>query len=157
MRALVEELRADAETLNAGHGLALEWRVPPEPSEVRNDREKVRAIAYHLLSNAIKFTPEGRVEVALERTADGGLVLRVSDTGIGLPPEARAIVFDDFRQLDGSSTRRYEGLGLGLGIVKRYAALLGGAIRLESAPGCGTTVIVELPSAPAGPHDTAAR
>ena len=119
--------------------------MPPEPCEVEHDREKVRAIAYHLLTNAIKFTPSGEIEVAATRTADGGIVLTVRDTGIGVPPEARAVIFDDFRQLDGSSTRRYEGMGLGLGIVRRYTALLQGALRLDSTPGEGTTIVVDLP------------
>ena len=105
----------------------------------------MRAIAYHLLSNAIKFTPSGEIEVAATRTAEGGIVLTVRDTGIGVPPEARAVIFDDFRQLDGSSTRRYDGMGLGLGIVRRYTALLQGALRLESTPGQGTTIVVDLP------------
>jgi hypothetical protein len=73
-------------------------------------------------------------------------VLTVADTGVGFPPEARGLIFEDFRQLDGSSTRSFEGLGLGLGIVKRYASLLGGTIALESAPGKGTTVRVEFPA-----------
>jgi signal transduction histidine kinase len=142
---LLETLRTEAELLNADRGLALAWTAPTEPCRVETDREKVRAIAYHLVSNAIKFTPVGRVEVAARPSSDGGIVLTVSDTGIGLPPDARETVFEEFRQGDGSSTRRYEGLGLGLGIVKRYTALLGGTIHVESAPGKGTTVEVTLP------------
>ena len=144
----MEELRAEALRLNADRGLTFTWKVPPEPCEVEHDREKVRTIAYHLLTNAIKFTPSGEIEVAVTRTADGGIVLTVCDTGIGVPPEARAVIFDDFRQLDGSSTRRYEGIGLGLGIVRRYTALLKGALRLDSTPGEGTTIVVDLPGPP---------
>ena len=142
---LMEELRGSAVTLNAERQLTVAWNVASEPCEVENDREKVRAIAYHLVSNAIKFTAVGQVEVEAATTPDGGIVLTVSDTGIGLPPEAKSVVFDDFRQLDGSSTRRYEGLGIGLGIVKRYTALLGGTVGLESTPGKGTTIVVRLP------------
>ena len=143
--ALANELRADAIVLNLDRGLTVDWKVPAHPCEVETDREKVRTIARHLLSNAFKFTASGRVEVAIARTDAGGIVLRVSDTGIGLPDEAREIVFDDFQQLDGSTTRRYDGLGLGLGIVKRYAALLGGTLRVDSAMGSGTTIAVEIP------------
>jgi len=142
---LIEELRGSAVTLNAERQLTVAWNVASEPCEVDNDREKVRAIAYHLVSNAIKFTAVGQVEVEAATTPDGGIVLTVSDTGIGLSPEAKSVVFDDFRQLDGSSTRRYEGLGIGLGIVKRYTALLGGTVGLESTPGKGTTIVVRLP------------
>jgi len=156
LAGLMEQLRADAVALNANRGLTLQWKMPPGPCEVENDREKVRAIAYHLLTNAIKFTPAGRVEVTATKTAAGAIVLTVSDTGIGLPPEARAMIFDEFRQLDGSSTRRYEGLGLGLGIVKRYVALLEGAVRLESAPGKGTTIVVELPARTRDPSEAGA-
>ena len=141
----MEELRAEAVRLSGDRGLTFNWKVPAEPCAVEHDREKVRAIAYHLLSNAIKFTPSGEIEVAATRTAEGGIVLTVRDTGIGVPPEARAVIFDDFRQLDGSSTRRYDGMGLGLGIVRRYTALLQGALRLESTPGQGTTIVVDLP------------
>ena len=145
----MEELRAEALRLSTDRALSFNWKVPPEPCEVEHDREKVRAIAYHLLTNAIKFTPSGEIEVAATRTADGGIILTVRDTGIGVPPEARAVIFDDFRQLDGSSTRRYEGMGLGLGIVRRYTALLQGALRLDSTPGEGSCFRIILPVRPA--------
>jgi signal transduction histidine kinase len=152
LAALVEELRGDAAVLGPDPELLLDWKAPPEPYEVEHDREKIRTIAYHLLSNAIKFTPAGRVVVSIAGTSAGEIVIAVSDSGIGVPPEAREIIFDDFRQLDGSSTRRYEGLGLGLGIVKRYVGLLRGAVDLESTPGEGTTITVRVPPlAPAGP------
>ena len=143
---LVDDLRAQAEVLNADRGLALEWSLPPAPCLLMHDREKLRVIAYHLVNNAIKFTPVGRVEITFEAAESGAIRLTVSDTGIGFPDDARAIVFEDFRQLDGSLTRRYEGTGLGLGIVRRCTELLGGTVRLESAPHYGTTIVVELPA-----------
>jgi signal transduction histidine kinase len=142
---LVDELRSQAAVLNADRGLSLMWRTPPAPCLVTQDREKLRTIAYHLVNNAIKFTPVGEVEVTWEVT-DGRIVLTVRDTGIGFPNEARALIFEDFRQLDGSITRRYEGTGLGLGIVRRCTDLLGGTIRSDSAPSQGTTIVVELPA-----------
>ena len=142
---LAAELRAEADALNTERGLTLTWVRLPGPSLLEHDREKIYAIAYHLVSNALKFTPEGRVEMTVAPRTDGGLLLQVTDTGIGLPPEARANAFDDFRQLDGTTTRRYSGLGLGLGIVRRYTTLLGGTISVDDTPGGGTTVIVELP------------
>src|SRR5262249_17295361 len=114
--------------------------------EVENDREKVRFIGYHLLSNALKFAPEGRVDVTLARGEGGGIRLTVSDSGVGFSAEAQGIVFEDFRQLDGSSRRSFGGLGLGLGIVKRYAELLGGTIELASTPDVGTTISVVVPA-----------
>jgi signal transduction histidine kinase len=144
LRDVVAELRSEANVLNTGRSLTIAFDVPP-PTTVDHDRDKIRAIAYHLVSNALKFTSEGRVEVTIAARADGGVAVRVVDTGIGIPPEARALAFEDFRQLDGSETRRHEGLGLGLGIVKRYTALLGGTAMLEETPGGGTTITVELP------------
>jgi signal transduction histidine kinase len=142
---LVAELRTQAEVLNADRGLALDWRMPEAPCLVTHDREKLRVIAYHLVNNAIKFTPVGRVEVTFETTSAGGVTLTVSDTGIGFPHEAEKIIFEDFRQLDGSLTRRYEGTGLGLGIVRRCTELLHGTLRSQSAPHYGTTIVVDLP------------
>jgi len=144
---LMEDLKLQAQVLNADRGLGLDWHSPVGSCVIVHDREKIRTIAYHLVNNAIKFTPLGRVEVALDATADGGVVLTVRDTGIGFPAEARAVIFDDFRQLDGSITRRYEGTGIGLGIVRRCTELLGGTIASESAPSRGTTIVVTLPRA----------
>jgi signal transduction histidine kinase len=141
---LMNDLKLQAQVLNADRGLTLDWHGPAGSSVIAHDREKIRTIAYHLVNNAIKFTPVGRVEVALE-TADGGVVLTVRDTGIGFPDEARAVIFEDFRQLDGSITRRYEGTGIGLGIVRRCAELLGGTIASDSVPARGTTIVVTLP------------
>ena len=158
---LIADLQAQAEVLNADRGLTIEWKVPEGPCIIAHDREKLRVIAYHLVNNAIKFTPVGRVEITVEIRPAGGLTLTVSDTGIGFPNEAQAIIFEDFRQLDGSLTRRYEGTGLGLGIVRRCTELLHGTLRSQSSPNYGTTIVVELPAlgqraaASASPADTA--
>jgi signal transduction histidine kinase len=143
--ALLQEWRADALTLLAGSHVAIDWH-PASPTEIEHDREKLHAIGYHLLSNAIKFSPGGRVDVRLVATVEGGVLLTVADTGIGIPPAARALLLEDFRQLDGSSTRAHEGLGLGLGIVRRCTALLGGSIAIEDRPGGGTVVTVRVPA-----------
>jgi signal transduction histidine kinase len=143
---LARELQARATILNAERGLELVWHVPSAPRELAHDREKLRTIAYHLVHNAIKFTPVGTVEVRFEVPEEGGVVLTVRDTGIGFSEDARSVIFDDFRQLDGSVTRRYEGTGIGLGIVRRCTELLGGTIRSESAPSRGTTIVVTLPA-----------
>jgi len=143
--ALARELQGRASILNAERGLELVWQMPPLPCMVAHDREKLWTIAYHLLHNAIKFTPVGTVEVRFEVPEEGGVVVTVRDTGIGFSDDARAVIFEDFRQLDGSITRRYEGTGIGLGIVRRCTELLGGTIRSESAPARGTTIVVTLP------------
>ena len=144
--SVLDELRAEADVLAGDGAVRFEWRAQPPDAEVETDREKLGAIAYHLLSNAIELTPGGRIVVTMERGDDGRLILAVSDTGIGLAPEIRALVCDDVRRPDGSSSGHESiGLGLGLGIVKRYTALLRGSLRVESASGNGTTITVELP------------
>ncbi len=153
LAALVADLRSQAGILNADRGLELVWDAPASPCPLTHDREKLRTIAYHLVNNAIKFTPVGRVEVCFEMPPEGGVTLTVRDTGIGFPQEARTIIFDDFRQLDGSIRRRYEGSGIGLGIVRRCVELLGGTIRSDSTPSRGTTIVVALPA----PAESAAR
>lgn len=111
---------------------------------VRSDRKKIEKILISLLSNAYKFTEKGevRVTVALRGTH---VTWSVRDTGIGIPPEALPVVFDEFRQADGSFTRRYGGSGLGLALARRMAQLLGGDIEVTSAVGDGSTFTVELP------------
>ncbi|HEX5580768.1 MAG TPA: ATP-binding protein, partial [Gemmatimonadaceae bacterium] len=89
-------------------------------------------------------TPRGEVRCSLE-VASGRAVYRVQDSGIGIPSDAQAMVFDEFRQVDGSATRRYGGSGLGLALSRRLARLLGGDIELVSAPGEGSLFILELP------------
>jgi signal transduction histidine kinase len=140
------ELHAYATLLSTEVSPVIDWHLPTDRGEVENDREKIRFIGYHLLSNALKFAPEGRVNVTLARTEGNGIRLTVSDSGVGFSAEAQGIVFEDFRQLDGSATRSFGGLGLGLGIVKRYAELLGGTIELASAPQSGTTISVIVPA-----------
>ncbi|MBP7814610.1 MAG: response regulator [Phenylobacterium sp.] len=108
------------------------------------DSTRVRQILYNLVSNALKFTESGEVRVRVARTADG-LRLTVADTGIGIPPERLAGLFQKFEQADASTTRRYGGTGLGLAICRELAQLMGGAIRAESAPGEGSTFSVTLP------------
>ena len=113
------------------------------------DAARLRQVAANLVSNAVKFTLAGSVAVRatrLEQAASGpGLRLVVSDTGIGIPAEQHERIFEPFTQVDGSLTRRYQGTGLGLAIVKRLTALMGGSVRLESRPGLGTSVTVDIP------------
>jgi signal transduction histidine kinase len=119
-----------------------------EPSTIlptiRTDRKKIFRILVSLLANAAKFTERGEI-VASVALANDRVVYRVRDTGIGIAPEAQQFVFDEFRQADGSSTRRYGGSGLGLSLAQRLIAILGGTIGMHSVPGEGSTFTVELP------------
>ncbi len=117
---------------------------PPFLPRMKSDRKKIARILVSLLGNAYKFTPRGRVEVGVSLVGDRVHFL-VGDTGIGIPAESQAVVFEAFRQLDGSVTRRYGGSGLGLALARGLARLLGGDVSLRSAPGEGTVVDVSLP------------
>ena len=126
-------------------GVALRLEDPTSPTAVmRSDRKKIVRILVSLLSNAVKFTARGEI-VAGAAVQGDRVVYSVRDTGIGIPPEAQRIVFEEFRQVDGSTTRRFGGSGLGLALARQLARLLGGEIQLESVPGEGSTFIVELP------------
>ena len=116
-------------------------RLPPL---VSGDAARVRQIAFNLLSNAIKFTAAGCVSISAE-SADDGIVIRVSDTGVGIAAGAQADIFEPFRQADASTTRRFGGTGLGLSICRSLARAMMGDIALVSAPGQGSTFIVTLP------------
>ena len=130
--------------------LALASQVAPDvPGYVRGDSSRVRQLLTNLMSNAIKFTNEGRVELlmSLVSEADAPVVVRfeVRDTGIGIPPEAMAKLFQPFSQADGSTTRKHGGTGLGLAICKRLVELMNGKIGLESVPERGSRFWFELP------------
>jgi signal transduction histidine kinase len=108
-------------------------------------------VLWNLLSNAVKFTPaQGVIDVRVCRVVDGAQVV-VADTGVGIAPEFLPFIFDRFRQADGTSSRQFGGLGLGLSIVKHLVELHGGTIRAES-PGVnkGATFTVFLPAAEDG-------
>jgi signal transduction histidine kinase len=109
-----------------------------------SDKRKVTRLVSALLSNAFKFTEQGEVRVSVVTEGDR-LIYRVSDTGVGISDEAKGFVFDEFRQEDGSATRRYGGSGLGLAIARRLARVLGGEISLSSQRGQGSTFQAELP------------
>jgi signal transduction histidine kinase len=116
---------------------------------VRSDRKKIEKILISLLSNAYKFTQQGEVRVSVASRGTH-ITWTIRDTGIGIPPEALPVVFDEFRQADGSFTRRYGGSGLGLALARRMAQLLGGDIEVTSTVGAGSTFAVELPLEYAG-------
>lgn len=118
---------------------------PPTPlPRMRADRRKLVRLLGVIVGNAYKFTSTGSVTASAD--VNGNRVFfRVSDTGIGIPSDAQRVIFDEFRQADGSATRRYGGSGLGLTLARQLARVMGGDIELESIPGTGSTFIVDLP------------
>ncbi|HMF51727.1 MAG TPA: ATP-binding protein [Candidatus Saccharimonadales bacterium] len=118
--------------------------IAPDLPPLKTDRDKLKQSMLNLLSNAVKFTEKGEIKVAAWRD-NGSLKLTVSDTGIGMKKEALDLIFDEFRQADMSSTRRYGGTGLGLAIVRRFINLLGGEIAVESEEGKGSKFTITMP------------
>ena len=118
--------------------------IPTALPNVWADRARVRQVLANMLANAVKFTERGSVSVSAN-AAEGWVTVSVADTGVGITPEAQAYVFDEFRQADSSTTRRYGGTGLGLAISKRLITLHGGRIWVDSEPGQGSTFTIALP------------
>ncbi|WP_428565488.1 MAG: response regulator [Solidesulfovibrio sp. DCME] len=120
------------------------------PPEIIGDETRLRQILFNLVGNAVKFTAHGQVRVTaapLHVRDDGSLrlLLAVADTGIGIAPERLKDIFEPFNQVENAYTRRFQGAGLGLAIVRRLVLLLGGELDIDSSEGQGTTVYVNLP------------
>ncbi len=130
----------------AAKGLQLSAHVAIDaPCHVIGDPLRIRQILFNLLTNAVKFTERGSVQLSLSAGQEGCAVLTVQDTGIGIPAEAQQRIFDSFTQADGSTTRRFGGSGLGLAICKQLAQLMHGHIHMVSSPGRGSSFFVHLP------------
>ncbi len=139
-RAAVKDFKLPAERA----GLTLKADIAPNLPPVAGESIYLRRVLDNLIGNAIKFTPPGgNITVRLWQE-DQRLKLQVSDTGIGIAPEQQERVFERFYQVDGSSRRRYGGVGLGLTLVKEVVTSLGGTVKLESEPGQGSTFTVAL-------------
>lgn len=134
------------------------------PQFVISDTQRVQQIINNLLSNAFKFTEKGSITMSISNTIDAGIknfegneenyiFISVTDTGIGIPFDKQSIIFEAFKQSDGTTSRKYGGTGLGLSISKELAALIGGAIYLKSAEGMGSTFTLLLPSKSTGSGD----
>ncbi len=121
---------------------------PRAPAALFSDHQRVFQIIRNLFSNALKFTMEGSIHIRLSgaEADDTRLMISVVDTGIGIPEEKHHMIFDAFRQVDGSTSRRFGGTGLGLSISRSLAELLGGEITVSSQPGQGSTFTLTLPA-----------
>lgn len=143
---LLDPVMAKMDVLAKAKNLRLIFEMDPAlPANLSGDKKKLQQILVNLISNAVKFTPTGQIEVRLYAASPDHWAIQVSDTGPGIPQEAQNYIFEPFRQLDGSSTRQHAGSGLGLSIVKQMVALMEGTIDLTSEINQGSTFIITLP------------
>ena len=176
---LVDYVEATFRPLTAEKGLDLSVRVSPElPATLHTDEQRLLQVLRNLLSNAVKFTDSGSVELVIRPAGDdvpqaireqlleaGSLTdpdadliaFSVSDTGIGIAASKMRVIFEAFKQADGTTSRKYGGTGLGLSISREIAQLLGGEIHAESEPGRGSTFTLYLPLHPSERRPTATR
>ncbi|MGA2127602.1 MAG: HAMP domain-containing sensor histidine kinase, partial [Xanthobacteraceae bacterium] len=144
MRSLVESVVASTESLAQAKGLALKAVVADGLPTGRGDDRRLRQVLLNIVGNAIKFSEAGVVEISA-CAVNGHFELAVHDSGPGIAPEDQTRIFEEFQQVDSSSTRQKGGTGLGLAISKRLIALHGGTISVESAIGAGSTFHIVLP------------
>ncbi|GAA2902036.1 HAMP domain-containing protein [Nonomuraea rubra] len=162
---MVDLLEAAFAPLAQDKGLSFTADVEPEvPHELRADEQRLQQVLRNLLSNAVKFTPRGEVKLRVSMAPPGVdfdddslhdstdlLAFQVIDTGIGIAPDKREVIFEAFRQADGTTSRKYGGTGLGLAICRDIARLLGGEIHVDSELGKGSTFTLYLPASYTGP------
>jgi signal transduction histidine kinase len=144
MRELVLDVVSATEALVAEKKLALEVDLPPDLPRGCGDERRLTQVLMNLVSNAIKFTDAGSIGIQA-KVEDSTFLVTVTDTGVGIAPEDRERIFEEFQQVDSSSTRRKGGTGLGLAITRRIVELHGGRIWVESTPGHGSTFAFTLP------------
>ena len=142
LQSLIDPLRPLAHE----KGLTLTATVAPDvPTGIDTDPLRLGQVLKNLLSNALKFTDKGTVELHVSRNPDDTLSFAVKDSGIGIPAHQQELIFEAFRQADGSTHRKYGGTGLGLSISRDLAHLLGGSISVRSAPGEGSVFTLVIP------------
>ncbi len=152
---LVRKWQSQTSVLGEGKGLEFEVNIDPTlPEMIMADEDALSKVVVNLLSNAFKFTHKGKVTLDL-RADNDWWEISVSDTGIGIPAHAREYIFEEFRQVDGSSKRLYGGTGLGLALVQKLTREMGGIVSLQSEVGVGSTFTVKLPLEAAVMKETA--
>jgi signal transduction histidine kinase len=147
--SVVRDVAATAQHLADARGNAVVVRCAPGLGTMHADATKVRQVLLNLASNAAKFTEHGTVTLDARRDGAGEvatIVVRVTDTGIGMTPEQQQRLFHVFTQADSAITRRHGGTGLGLALSRRFCRLMGGDVTVESVPGRGSTFTVRLPA-----------
>lgn len=146
IKRLSEDLKFMFEPMAKEKGLNLIVKIAPDcPITISTDKLRLEQVIKNLLSNAIKFTKKGHVEFNIVNAGPDKIAFSVKDTGIGISEEQQQIIFDPFRQADGTTSRKYGGTGLGLSISRELTKLLGGTITLSSAIDEGSNFVIQLP------------
>ncbi|MEB2283413.1 MAG: HAMP domain-containing sensor histidine kinase [Myxococcales bacterium] len=148
LRELFEEIEPWVGHLIDDKPIHFAWEVDPQVPAIETDRGKLRQALLNVLANAAKFTSRGEIRLSAV-TGPAGIEIEVRDTGIGMTAAERSVVFEDFRQVEGSITRPFGGMGLGLTLVHCFSELLGGNVMIDSVPAKGTRVSLRLPIAQA--------
>ena len=144
LEPLIDQCLRTVEPMVRSGRVELIKEIAPGLPPLFSDQDKLRQVLINLLSNAAKFTEAGSITVEVRQIGQT-IAITVADTGIGIPPDQQELVFEEFRQVDSSSTRQHGGTGLGLSISRRLARLLGGDITLQSALGAGSGFTLSLP------------
>ncbi|HEC62766.1 MAG TPA: response regulator, partial [bacterium] len=140
----IEVIIESLDPISDDKGIEMIQDLPPDLPEIETDEERVHQILQNLIGNAIKFTDKGSVSVSAQYD-ETNFSIRVQDTGIGISEEDLTNIFEEFRQVDGSTARQYEGTGLGLAIAKKATTILGGTLSVTSTLGKGSSFILTLP------------
>ena len=142
---VIEKLQAIFGASAQAKGLAFRIATETDVADIETDQQRLEQVLKNFLSNAIKFTEKGEVALTVGQEADGRIAFTVRDTGVGIPDDQQQVIFEAFRQADGTVSRKYGGTGLGLSISRELARLLGGEVRVESTPGQGSAFSLLLP------------
>jgi signal transduction histidine kinase len=127
------------------HGIRLERMIDQRLGDFTGDERKIKQVLVNLLSNSVKFTPEGGQIKVEAKLGDNAVIVSVTDTGIGIAKEDQEAIFEEFRQASGNYAQKREGTGLGLTLTRRFVELHGGKIWVESEVGKGSTFTFTLP------------
>jgi two-component system chemotaxis sensor kinase CheA len=145
---IIAHARTHVEQINRDNHLEVRWWIERSIPPLVTDAMKIEEILQNLIGNAFKFTPRGCIEVSVRNLRNADRVqFTVSDTGVGIAPEHLDRIFSEFEQVRGGHVANFDGVGLGLSIVKKYLDLLHGDIRVESHPGQGSTFTFSVPRA----------
>ncbi len=145
IKSLLGTIKENLHQLAVDKGLKISLQVPDGMPLIETDHLKLNQVIQNIVGNAIKFTDKGEVKITASQTDDGSIAIVVKDTGIGIPEKDIPYIFEEFRQVDGTISRKFEGTGLGLAIAKKTIELLGGNIKASSQLGVGSTFTITIP------------